>query len=169
MLEADLPDVLKASWLLDAEGGGGGGGGGLGRGAWAKVTGLLAGVPAAEDPPLSKAKLLRPERAARGDGDSPEPSDSPVLESSWARHFPLLTAGCESSACLRQNSRSLVCNNAWRSVFPVKGFWGIRLHPCFCFLHHLHGLFCTTSQLWPPFMHQWHCHPLLPPSQLRGW
>ena len=149
MLEADLPDILEASWLLDAKGGGGGGGGSSGRGAWAKVAGLLAGVPAVEDPPLSKAKLPRPERAARGDRDSPEPSNSPVLESSWACHFPLLTAGHESSACLRRNSRSLVCDNAQQSVFPVKGFWGIRLHPCFCFLHCLHGPFCTTSQLWP--------------------
>jgi len=169
-LEADLPEGWGASQFFGAEVGAGVGH--SGKGGWGKMAGMSvrvsAGVLTVEDPPLSKAKFPRPERAVSEDSDSPEPSDLPVLGEFSLWCFPFLTPACNSSACLWQNSRSLDFSSAWWSVLLVEGFWGIRLHPHLCFLHCLHGPFGTTSQLWPPSLHWQHCHCLLVLSKLRG-
>jgi hypothetical protein len=105
-MEADLPGCLELDeWrVLGAEGGAGAGC--SGKVGWGnRVAGLSAGVPAADDPPLSKVSPPRPESVARGDGDSHEPSDSPGPGESRARRFPFLTAVCVSSICLMRNSR----------------------------------------------------------------
>jgi hypothetical protein len=146
---------------------GGAGAGFSTKGGWREEVGLSTAVSAGEDPPLPKARLPRPARAVRGDGDNPEPSDPPSSGESWARCLPFLTPACGSLGWLRRNSRRSVFDSARRSVFPVVGLRGIRLHPCFLLLHRLHGPFGTTSQTWPAFAHRVHCHRPLAPSQLR--
>jgi hypothetical protein len=141
----------------------GAGAGCSGRAGWSNTAGLSAGVLTADDDPLSKVNVLRPARGARGDGDgaNPEPSGSPASGELRAGCFPFLTR-------LRRYSRSSDSVIACRSVFPVTGFWGIRLHPNFLDLHRLHGPLGKISQVTPAFRHRWHCHRLLAPSQLRG-
>lgn len=136
---------------------------------WGKAAGLSAGVLAADDdPPLSKVSVPRAAKGTEGDAADPEPSASPASGEPRACLFPLLTSAPGSFTCLRRKSRSSARDSAHRSVFPVPGFWGIRLHPCFLVLHRLQGPFGTTTQTWPPSMHQRHCHHLLAPGQLGG-
>ena len=123
-LEADLPaEGFEVPRVLGAEGGGNDG--------WGMVMGLSAGELTAEDEALSKVSIPRP---ARGKGANP-----PASGESQAHLLPLWTFEPDPFACLMRNSRSSASEYVRRSVLPVEGFWGIRLHPSFFDLHRLHG------------------------------
>lgn len=122
------------------------------------MEGLSAGVLAADDPPLSNVNAPRLASVARGNGAGPEPSDPPASGESRARHFPILTPEADFPACLSRKSRSSASDSVRRSVFPVLGFRGIKLHPTFLDLHCLHGPSGTTMQTLPAFKHRLHCH-----------
>ena len=163
----DLPaEGLEGWWALEAPGAAGAER--SGKGGWAAMSRLSVGVSAADDPPLSIVSVPRPASVASGDGAGPEPSDPPASGESRARRFPFLTSVPDSFACLIRNSRSSASDNARRSVLPVLGFRGIKLHPTFFCLHCLHGPSGTTMQMSPALTHRAHCHRLLAPSELKG-
>ena len=143
-----------------------------GRGGWETTAGLLSGVLAADDTALSKFIAPRPASAVKGDGVDFDASGSPESGGSRARCFPFLTSALPSSAfsnSLIRNARIYSADNVWRSVFPVAGFLGIRLHFDFFVLHRPHTLSGSTSQWTPNFLHASHCHCLLASRKLRGW
>lgn len=155
-LGADLPAALGAV-------------GGAGEGCWGTIVGLLAGVSAADDMPLSKVNTPRPVSGAKGDGTGTKGSGSPASGKSQACCLPFLSAAmCLSAFCLMRKSKSSCCGNLCRSVLFVFGFMGIRLHPCFLDLHRAQGPTGSTLQALPAWMHRSHCPCLLTPSQLIG-
>jgi len=130
---------------------------------------LLAGVLPADSPPLSRVNPCRAESGSKGDGTDGEASGSPVSGDLQAHRFPFLTpAVCFSYACTVQNLRKSSAMGGRRSIFPIFGFFSIRLHFCFFTLHLLQGPIGSTLQKSPDFSHRSHCHSQLAQSQLKG-
>lgn len=134
---------------------------------WDGGAGLWEGVLPVDDPPLSSVNDPRAESPAKGDGTSPESSGFPASGGSLAHCLPFSISARDSFVCLMRNSRSSAVDNAWRSVFPVTGFKGIRSHFCFLILHRRHAPLFKTTQSSPASMHRRHYHRLLSPSRLR--
>jgi len=123
---------------------------------------LLAGVLPADDPLLSRVNPCRAESGSEGDGTDSEASGLPVSGDLRARRFPFLTPTVHfSCTCAVQNLRKSSAMGGRRSVFPIFGFFGIRLHFCFFTLHLLQGPIGSTLQKSPDFSHQSHCHSQL--------
>lgn len=138
-----------------------------------KEEGLSSGVLAADDPPLPKVRLRRPEielMDAMGDGTGPESSSSSLSDESPALSFsfPLFTSERDCSHSLRRNFRTSFVVIEWRNVFPVSGSWGFRLHFSLLTLHVAHGPMGLTLQTLPPSAHRVHCYNPLALSQLKG-
>ncbi len=132
------------------------------------TAGLSEGVLPADDPPLSSVNNPRAESPAEGDGTGPESSGFPASGRSPARCLPFSISARELFVCLMRNSWSSAADNEWRSVFPVVGFKGIKLHFCFLELHRWHAPLERAMHFSPASMHRRHCHRLLSPSRLRG-
>jgi len=138
------------------------------EGGWNNM--LLAGVLPADDPPLSRVNPCRAESGSEGNGTDSEASGSPVSGDLQVCCFPFLTPAAHfSCTCAVQDLRKSSAIGGWQSIFPVFGFFSIRLHFCFFTLHLLQGPIGSTSQKSPDFSHQLHCHSQLAWSQLKGW
>ena len=148
---------------------GGAGAGFSGKDGWGKVLGLLAGVLVADDLPLFNVRLSRPASGTRGDGASPEAEGSSVNGEPVVRplSFSLLYSFRAISVCWRRYSWTLAPLSMRRSVFPVAGFIGIKLHLSFLVWHCLHGPVDEESQTSPRKRHREHCHRLLALGRLK--
>jgi hypothetical protein len=92
----------------------------------------MSGVLLADDLPLSKVNTPRPASIVMGDGANAGASGSPALGDARMCCFPFLTPEAGTfSTWSRQYLKSSSSINMWRSVFPVFGLRGIKLHFCF--------------------------------------
>ena len=127
-----------------------------GKGGWREVAGLSGVVAAGDRLRLSNDNVLRPESAARGDGDCPKPSAFPASGGLTACCLPFLTSvACYTPACSRWNFRSS-SKFMLQRVFLVFKFWGIRLHLCFFGLQREQAPLEFTMQVSPNFLHRSH-------------